>query len=271
MRYEIHGYRPIQPFLENKTCYLRRLIPVRHPIHNLVWEFYQYEISGVQAEDVFIFPDACADMLFCYDSKGVTSFIVGGPFQISTNRYYEKTTVFGIRFVTGSEFSVCEAPIHKHSFEHMVCRDISSKFCEWDERMAECGDFDERVSLCEREISSMLLGKDEVPLLVHFAVTAIINNKGNLKISRLADQSGYSTRYIEKQFLEYIGLEPKKLCEIIRFQNSLKRLVVNSDDNLSDVAWDSGYYDLSHMNKSYKKMTSALPRAVTQFINRDGF
>jgi len=268
MRYEIYGYKPIQPFLENKTCFLRYSVPVRHPIHSFVWEFYQYEITGNVAEDVFIFPDACADMLFCYDSKGLTSFIVGGPFRISTNRYFEKTTVFGIRFVTGSEFSVCEVPVHKHSFEHMVCRDINGKFREWDERMAECGNFNERVSLCEREISSLLMGKDEVPLLVHFAVTAIINNKGNMQISRIADQSGYSVRYIEKQFLEFIGLEPKRLCEIVRFQNSLKQLVVNPDNNLCDVAWDSGYYDLSHMNKSYKIMTSALPRDINRFFGQ---
>ena len=266
MRYEIHGYRPIQPFLENKTCFLRYSIPVRHPIYNLVWEFYQYEASARQAEDVFIFPDGCADMLFCYDSKGVTSFIVTGPFSVSTNRYYEKTTIFGIRFVTGAEFSMCEVPMHRDSFKHIICRDISSKFSELEARMAECSAFDERVHVCEKGISSFLMEKDEVPLLVHFAVTAIINNKGNLKISRLADQSGYGVRYIEKQFQDYIGLEPKKLCEIVRFQNALKRLVYRPEDNLSDIAWDAGYYDLSHMNKSYKKMTSALPRDVTHLL-----
>jgi len=269
MRYEIYGYKPIQPFIESKTCFLRYSIPVKHPIHNLVWEFYQYETSVEQAEDVFIFPDACADMLFCYDSKGLTSFIVGGPFQISTNRYDEKTTVFGIRFVTGSEYSVCEVPVNKYSFEHMVCGDINKKFREWDKRMADCVDFGERVSLCEKEISSMLIEKDEVPLLVRFAVTAIINNKGNMKISRIADQSGYSVRYIEKQFREFIGIEPKRLCEIVRFQNSLKRLVKHSVSNMSDIAWDSGYYDLSHMNKSYRQMTSSLPRDVTHFLDTE--
>ena len=108
---------------------------------------------------------------------------------------------------------------------------------------------------------------DEVPLLVHFAVTSIINNDGNLKISRIADQSGYSERYIEKQFLKYIGIGPKTLSEIIRFQNSLRHLLKNPPDRLSDVAWDTGYYDLAHMNKSYKKMTSVLPRDVTNLFN----
>ena len=271
MRYEIHGYRPIQPFLESKNCFLRYSIPVRHPIHNLVWEFYQYEVDARQAEDVFIYPDGCADMLFCYDSKGLTSFIVTGPFRVSANRYYERTTIFGIRFVTGSEFSVCEAPVHRDSFKHIVCGDVSSKFRELDAMMAECATFGERVSTCEKEISSHLMEKDEVPLLVHFAVTAIINNEGNVKISRLADQSGYSARYIEKQFQKYIGLEPKKLCEIVRFQISLKRLVSAHEDSLSDIAWDAGYYDLSHMNKSYKKMTSALPRDVTHLLDTETY
>ncbi|MCL2493001.1 MAG: helix-turn-helix domain-containing protein [Clostridiales bacterium] len=268
MRYEIHGYKPIQPFIENKTCFLRHSIPVRHPIHDLVWEFYQYETSGLQAEEVSVVPDACADMLFCYDSNGLTSFIVGGPFRISTNRYDQKTTVFGIRFVTGSEFSICGVPVHGHPFEHMICRDINSKFREWDERMTECVTFDERVSFCEKKISSLLMTRDEVPLLVRFAVTAIINNEGNLKISRLADQSGYSVRYIEKQFNEYIGLEPKKLCEIVRFQNALTHLIARHGDKLSDIAWDAGYYDLSHMNKSYRQMTSALPRDVTGLLDK---
>jgi len=267
MKYEIHGYKPIQPYIENKTCFLRRPIPARHPIHDLVWEFYQYESSALEAEDVFVVPDACADILFCYDSKGLTSFVVGGPYQLSTNRYYEKTTVFGIRLVTGYEFSVCEVPLHKYSFEHIICGDISSKFREWDKRMAECGSFDGRVSLCEHEIAALLNPKDEVPMLVHFAVSAIINNNGNVKIASLADQSGYSSRYIEKQFQKYIGLEPKKLCEIVRFQNSLKQLVAKPEPAFSDVAWDSGYYDLSHMNKSFKKMTSSLPRDVTSLLD----
>ena len=186
---------------------------------------------------------------------------------MSANRYYEKTTVFGIRFVTGYEFSICEVPVHRYSFEHMICREINSKFRELDERMEECEGFDERVSFCEKEIRSFLMPHDEVPLLVHFTVTAIINNDGNLKISRIADQSGYSERYIEKQFMTYLGIGPKTLSEIIRFQNSLRHLMQNPSGTLSDVAWDTGYYDLAHMNKSYKKMTSALPRDVTKLFN----
>ena len=267
MKYEIHGHKPVQPFIESRTHFVRYPIPVWHPMHGHVWEFYQYEVPGHQAEDIFVVPDACADILFCYDSKGLTSFIVGGPYSMSANRYYEKTTIFGIRFVTGYEFSVCEVPVHRYSFEHMVCRDINSKFRELDARMEELTGFEERVSLCEKELCSFLMPDDEVPLLVHFAVTAIINNDGNLQISRIADQSGYSERYIEQQFLKYIGIGPKTLSEIIRFQNSLRQLLTNPSGRLSDVAWDTGYYDLAHMNKSYKKMTSSLPRDVTKLFN----
>ena len=261
-----NDYHPIQPSVEHTHFFRRVLIPEKHPLFGHVWEYYQYDIVDYESESIHIVPDACTDIIFIYNGRGLSSFIAGGFLSVINNKYPERTSVFGIRFVTGEQYPICKLPATELFGTHTECENISRDFVEWNSCMLEADTFEKRVAFCEKKLLPLANLEDSVPLLIRYAVLSVFNTGGNLTISSLSEKSGYSTRYIEKLFLEFIGVPPKTVCNIVRFQNSLNIIESRPDYSLSDVAWDAGYYDLAHMDKAYKKIALTLPKQINAIL-----
>ncbi|WP_338031912.1 hypothetical protein [Desulfosporosinus fructosivorans] len=47
---------------------------------------------------------------------------------------------------------------------------------------------------------------------------------GQIKVKELADETGYSVRYISRVFTDELGVPPKVFCKMTRFQHLLKNL-----------------------------------------------
>jgi len=67
-------------------------------------------------------------------------------------------------------------------------------------------------------------------------------------------------RQLERKYNKYIGTSPKKFSDIIKFQHFLKLLHLHqADRKMTDVVYDGGYYDQSHLNNYFKKTTGLTP------------
>lgn len=82
-------------------------------------------------------------------------------------------------------------------------------------------------------------------------------------IEKLAVQHGISARYIQKLFLDYIGITPKRFFNIRRFNKSLQ-LIRSSHTSLTDIAYECGYYDQAHFIKEFKSFTGVTPSRFLQ-------
>lgn len=69
----------------------------------------------------------------------------------------------------------------------------------------------------------------------------------------LSTEMGYSDNYIRKIFKNYSGMSIKRYAEIMRFQYTLN-LLANSSNKIGETVDLSGYYDISHLDKCFKKL-----------------
>lgn len=83
----------------------------------------------------------------------------------------------------------------------------------------------------------------------------------SFSIRTLSDQYGISERYIQKLFLDNVGITPKSFSNIHRFNKSLQ-LIQTASMPLTSIAYDCGYYDQAHFIKEFKKFTGLTPSAV---------
>lgn len=82
-----------------------------------------------------------------------------------------------------------------------------------------------------------------------------------LKIADIASKTGYSKRYVEKQFNQYTGLSPKEMYNILRMRNLITGLHNQpGKPSLTQLALTAGYFDQSHFNKAYANMMGSLPK-----------
>ncbi len=90
--------------------------------------------------------------------------------------------------------------------------------------------------------------------LIRFCIERMFENRGNIKISQLGSETGYSERHLGKMFEKHVGVSPKLYCEIMRLQFSLDMILnCSSKEPLLTLALDCGFFDHTHMNRCYRR------------------
>ncbi len=94
------------------------------------------------------------------------------------------------------------------------------------------------------------------------ALSMITQQKGNITIKSLQEQTNISRKTLERLFIHSIGIHPKLYSRIVRF-NAIKETIDHnlSEENLTSLALDSGFYDSSHFISEFKKFSGVTPGA----------
>ncbi|MFB7123199.1 helix-turn-helix domain-containing protein [Kitasatospora sp. NPDC056273] len=107
---------------------------------------------------------------------------------------------------------------------------------------------------------------------VHWVWRQLRHSHGLVPIGTLVEGTGWSRRRLELRFREHLGLAPKQAAGILRLQRTLNALTAHEDhpseDHRSgyrptgaDLATRCGYYDQSHLDRTFRAMVGCSPRA----------
>lgn len=92
--------------------------------------------------------------------------------------------------------------------------------------------------------------------VVNDTIQNILINKGSLDIAKLAKKSFVSTRQLERLFHEYVGITPKKLSNLIRYQFLWRDILCEPDFDVLSAVYKFGYTDQSHLLREFKRYHS---------------
>lgn len=81
--------------------------------------------------------------------------------------------------------------------------------------------------------------------------------EGKIRVDKLVYEVYNSKRNFKRKFKSITGLTSIKFIDNVRFQYSLKRLQTNID--MKEVTFCSGYYDLPHFINNFKSVTGTTP------------
>lgn len=88
----------------------------------------------------------------------------------------------------------------------------------------------------------------------------IIAEKGNVRVSDLANKYYLSERQMQRIFKAKAGITVQELCKQVRLQNTITLLKKNLNRNsILDIAFEAGYYDHSHLTHDLIKYTGYSP------------
>lgn len=105
------------------------------------------------------------------------------------------------------------------------------------------------------------------PLVAPLA-RVILAAEGMLSVQELEDRSGVSSRHLERLFQEVVGLTPKKLSVIVRFDKARRAIFWNPDVDLIEVANQVGYYDQSHFIRDFRSHFGMTPGEFREWTQR---
>jgi len=131
----------------------------------------------------------------------------------------------------------------------------------FEERLLAAADDRERVLVAEEFLRSRLStgGRRDEP--VEAGALEIRRRRGRLRISALGRMLGLSPRQMERRFGAALGIGPKSLCRVIRFQSLVRRLSRGAPD-WAGMAVDSGYCDQSHLINEVRRLSGLTPATL---------
>lgn len=94
----------------------------------------------------------------------------------------------------------------------------------------------------------------------------LLSTKGSKSINTILKDNLSKRRQLERKFLKQVGMSPKQLSKVIRLQTALKLLLNQQSERLTDIAYESEYYDQAHFIKDFKDFTGTTPN---QFLEND--
>ena len=84
---------------------------------------------------------------------------------------------------------------------------------------------------------------------------------GRVAAGALADEVGWSRRHLAARWRRDVGMGPKAVARVLRFQRALRLL--RDGRALADVAYDCGFADQPHLNREFRTLVGSTPGEVT--------
>lgn len=219
-----------------------------------------------------ILPDGCVELILNFaepfqqhssDSalRQPVNFIVGemtGPIFISPTGPVQ---LIGIRFHPGGTKPFFRLPMHEVTDRVIelgaLARDLELALTT---RTHELPSVEQKVFALQTALTEQLLQSNTDFRLLRIA-ERIVESGGMLPIETLASDAGISCRQLERKFLAEIGLGPKLLSRILRFQQVF-RAVEASEASWPEVALECGYYDQAHLIRDFRQFAQQTPATL---------
>ncbi len=197
------------------------------------------------------------------------SIIGGNQSQLRDMPITEAGEYFGIRFYPGALrhfFSLNLVDITDQYVDEAYFPCLN--FADLHHNIYRYQGFTERANVCEKWLLQHY--KPQALLPFDHALSLIYQAAGNVKIAYLAEETGRSSRHLNRLFLKYTGLNTKTFSKIIRLQQA-SRLLCATLKGSSDTALDSGFFDQSHLIKDFQQHLLLTPSEFSRRFMSDSY
>jgi transcriptional regulator GlxA family with amidase domain len=138
-----------------------------------------------------------------------------------------------------------------------VCGATAARLCSAIQQARNSG---ERFAATESAIRITLRRPPAADDALGRAIAVIERSAGTLSIDAVARASGLGARQLERRFLEDVGVTPKALARIVRFQRALRGLRAGAPP--AAVAAACGFADQPHLAREFRRFAGLPARAV---------
>ena len=229
-------------------------------------------------------PNGCSKLIIPYENSIVS--VANGRTQIShAHRMYfvgnrdsatfirssaHKTGFIAIEFRPHGAFPIFGVPMSETSNQLW---ETDCVFGQWSRdvqvTLNDLERVDKKVAYIQDRLI-LLLRKNRCDAgLVGYCVGALRLVDGRISVRELQQRTGYSRRYLDRLFQQHVGLSPKVLAEIFRFQRFYRKWAEGLSFDMFKAELYDHYYDQAHFTKEFRKMTGHPPGKFIREVSNE--
>jgi AraC-like DNA-binding protein len=220
-----------------------------------------------------ILPDGCVEIILSFADRfaeiGQSSeeklqpshFLVGQMTRPVIIKPTGLVRLIGIRFHPGGTLPFVRVPMHEVTDQII---ELGSIAADLEREFIDAADSDVslqmKIAAIERMLARRLRSSGHDSRLVELTAR-IIRTAGRVPVDTLAAEAGISNRQLRRRFLKEVGVGPKLLCRLLRFQQVFSAV----DQNVAEwagVAFECGYYDQAHLINDFRQFAQQTPAVL---------
>lgn len=220
-----------------------------------------------------IIPDGCIEMTFNFSDK-IKRYTSEDDFVLHPNAMImgQRTKSYYILPVGNVDtFAVCFYPIGFANFVKTPLAKLVDKETPiaelfgraeahaLEQQMIQAVDNQERIDIINTFLLDKLNKKNTISNIVKSTVDTLLKTNGTTPINVLLKDDSSKRRQLERHFRKQIGISPKQLGKAIRLQASLNLLLNKQSETLTEIAYESEYFDQNHFIKDFKSLVGLTP------------
>ena len=249
---EERSYVPI--LLGSSAAKLKhRIYQPDYEFSKVVWDSFELVNTGKTPMSYLLVPSGCTSLIFTLGNVMSYGSICGAATEAVQLAIPAQTIAYCVRLrpngfgcfsdVAASELCSRTVPIEnylRHTAELLT-------------NLRRGESFHERNVFMQRYLGYINAGQYHPMAVVSRCAELIQQGQGLIRVSQLAETVGCSERYLNRAFQGHVGVSPKMYSELVQMQFFLKSIITTKPKSLLNTAVTFGYFDQTHMNRSYRK------------------
>ncbi|MDE6761037.1 MAG: helix-turn-helix domain-containing protein [Lachnospiraceae bacterium] len=273
-------YHPITatPFAHNESYMEFAPCEALKPYIKCFWgtkEPYRHRKTDIPTRGI-VTPDTCVDIIFTVD---FTNNRIDGGFcgiddrtftTYDANDEEKVVSIFAIRF-----FAWCAVLFSEESMSNTrnAFFEVGHHFSKLQRVISPClfdiTDMESRIRLAEEYLMKHIHPERRNTVLTD-AVFEMLKRKGNVEIGQLAKDIHTSSRHLERLFQGNIGISPKRLASLVRYQYLWNDILFQPEFQVLDAVHQYGYTDQAHLLHDFKRFHTMNIKEAREYAFKHG-
>ena len=265
-------YHPItgHPYSHNPSYVEVEPCPALRPYIRCFWGSPGSHTAEELPGEELVIPDTCMDIMLTINYtknqlKSVFTGIDDRPFLSAGPCLGDRIASFAIRFHFWAVPLFADESMREAKGAYTDADAYFTGFRrELGTLLLDTDTIGERIAAAERFLLRRL-GRRREQTAVMNAVYAILRAKGNIAAPEIAGYAAVGERQLQRLFAEHIGLPPKRIALLVRYQNLWQEILSNPHFNVQDAVERYGYADQPHLLAEFRRFHSMNPTEARAF------
>jgi AraC-like DNA-binding protein len=221
----------------------------------------RWDLRGRSPFTQDVLPHPCVNLVF-QEGEGRVFGVVRERFS---RRLEGAGMAVGTRFRPGAFAAFVEVPMGGLVGRSVpVAEAFGTDGALLEREVAAHDDEAEQVAAVERFVADRLPEDDDGFELVAEVVADMLTLPPGARVEEVAARHELSERTLQRLFRHYIGLGPKWVLQRYRLHEATERMAAGECEDLTRLALELGYFDLSHFTTHFRRVVGRSPAAFLE-------
>lgn len=220
-----------------------------------------FALTHAPGTSIQTLPDASAYLVVDLPRAAPPHCMLAGPRlkAVGSSPVRETIDYVGVRLLPGVAFLLTGSPVHLIIGERKpLSTFLGEEARQLAKKIVEANAIETRFDLLESFLLERLAGA-RLDERVQLALCLIEKSAGAIEIAEIANQCGIGGRQLERLLRIWVGISPKRLARIARFQAVLGHTEKSPTLQWTHIAAEQNYVDQAHMIHEFSEFTGASP------------